>query len=224
MKTYTLHVSLPGFGRLWRKIEMRADQTLADLHGAIQDAFEFDFDHMYSFFMSGRAWDQDSEYCLPEGVDFSGPVLDDEENAGVGPSDIVREEAPQLPLSPEDLGMIEGILLDQRATEEQKLEHLLPWREQLVDHLQVVQDAVGPGNTLTTTLDDLDLEPRQEFLYLFDYGDEWRFKVRVHAINPDAPEGEYPRLVEAVGQAPEQYPSYDEDEDGDDSGQYAEDD
>ena len=224
MKNYTFHVSLPGSGRVWRKIEMRATQTLDDLHAAIQDAFEFDSDHLYSFFMSGRAWDQDSEYCLPEEVDFSGPVLAHGEKAGVGPSDIVREGAPQLPLSPEDLGTIEGIPLDQRATEEPKLERLLPWQEQLRDLLQGVQDAVGPGNTLTTTLDDLDLKLRQEFLYLFDYGDEWRFKVRVHAINPNAPEGEYPRLVEAVGQAPEQYPSFDEDEDGDDSGQDEEDD
>jgi hypothetical protein len=44
-------------------------------------------------------------------------------------------------------------------------------------------------------------------MYLFDYGDEWRFKVRVHAIDEDAPEDvEYPRIVQSVGEAPEQYP------------------
>ena len=58
MKTYTFHVSIPGFGRVWRKIEMEANQTLEDLHYAIQAAFEFDEDHLYSFFMSGRAWDE----------------------------------------------------------------------------------------------------------------------------------------------------------------------
>jgi hypothetical protein len=46
-------------------------------------------------------------------------------------------------------------------------------------------------------------------MYLFDYGDEWRFKVRVHAINPDAPAGDYPQTVESVGEAPEQYPRWD---------------
>ena len=66
----------------------------------------------------------------------------------------------------------------------------------------------GPGNVQTTTLEELNLEPKQEFMYLFDYGDEWRFKVRVHAINLDAPEGDYPRIVESVGEAPEQYPSW----------------
>jgi len=38
VKTYTLHVSLPGTGRVWRKIEIRADQTLENLHFAIQRA------------------------------------------------------------------------------------------------------------------------------------------------------------------------------------------
>jgi len=37
VKTYTFHVSLPGTGRVWRKIAMRADQTLEELHFAIQD-------------------------------------------------------------------------------------------------------------------------------------------------------------------------------------------
>jgi hypothetical protein len=59
------------------------------------------------------------------------------------------------------------------------------------------------------TIEDLDLEPKQEFMYLFDNGDEWRFKVRVHAVHPDAPEGDYPRIVESVGEAPEQYSSWD---------------
>ena len=67
MKTYIFHVSIPGFGRVWRKIEMEANQTLEELHYAIQAAFEFDDDHLYSFFMSGRAWDESTEYCLPEG-------------------------------------------------------------------------------------------------------------------------------------------------------------
>ena len=50
MKTYTFHVSIPGFGRVWRKIEMEANQTLEYLHLAIQDAFEFENDHLHSYF------------------------------------------------------------------------------------------------------------------------------------------------------------------------------
>jgi hypothetical protein len=53
----------------------------------------------------------------------------------------------------------------------------------------------------------------KEFLYLFDYGDEWRFKVRVHAVDEDAdPAIEYPRIVELVGQAPPQYAEWDDED------------
>ncbi len=80
MKTYTFHVSLPGISKLWRKVEVASDQTLADLHDAIQRAFDFDSDHLYSFFMSGKAWDRDSEYCLPEGLDPWGDAMSMEED------------------------------------------------------------------------------------------------------------------------------------------------
>jgi hypothetical protein len=79
MKTTTFHVSLPHTGRVWRKIEMRADQTLEDLHFAIQRAYRWDADHLYSFFMSGQAWDETTEYRLPEGYTPWGEPDDDEE-------------------------------------------------------------------------------------------------------------------------------------------------
>ncbi len=64
------------------------------------------------------------------------------------------------------------------------------------------------GDVRTTTLAALQLSKGQQFLYLFDYGDEWQFKVKVHAINEDAdPTAQYPRVVESVGDAPEQYPA-----------------
>lgn len=48
-------------------------------------------------------------------------------------------------------------------------------------------------------------------MYLFDFGDEHRFKVRVHDINEQAnPAVDYPRLVEVVGDSPPQYGYWDE--------------
>jgi len=80
------------------------------------------------------------------------------------------------------------------------------WEEFLAE-----EAASRPGNVQTTTMEDLDLQPRQEFMYLFDYGDEWRFKVRVHALNKNAnPQAEYPRIVESVGKAPPQYHTWSE--------------
>lgn len=66
MKTYTFHVYLSDDQTVWRQIEMAANQTLHALHLAILDAFGFDQLHPYSFFMSGEAWDEESEYTLPE--------------------------------------------------------------------------------------------------------------------------------------------------------------
>ncbi len=49
-----------------RTVELRADQTLHDLHGAIQDAFELDDDHAYAFFLNNRAWDRTFQYGGPD--------------------------------------------------------------------------------------------------------------------------------------------------------------
>ncbi len=50
---------------VWRTIEMAGHQTLDDLHRAIQVAVSFDNDHLYSFYMSNRAWDKRSQYSDP---------------------------------------------------------------------------------------------------------------------------------------------------------------
>jgi len=52
---------------------------------------------------------------------------------------------------------------------------------------------------------DLNMRMKQRFLYLFDYGDEHRFEVQLVGINPDAPKGKYPRVVERHGKNPRQY-------------------
>lgn len=67
MRTFIFKVKLRHDRRIWRKIEVLGGQTLHDLHGAIQEAYGFDDDHLYSYFMSGRAWDlSDHEYFHPD--------------------------------------------------------------------------------------------------------------------------------------------------------------
>ncbi|MBU0490255.1 MAG: plasmid pRiA4b ORF-3 family protein [Chloroflexi bacterium] len=199
MKTYTFHVSLPGTGRVWRKIELEAEQTLEDLHFAIQNAYDWDSDHLYSFFMSGKAWDGSTEYCLPEGSTPWGEPIEDNEDEEDWPEPTPEERE-------QNLRMLFG---DQMSLEEMEAEMKAFW-----EYVAAQEAERGPGNVQTTTLGELKLKPGQEFMYLFDYGDEWRFKVRVHATasRPDAPAGEYPRLVESVGESPEQYPSWDDEE------------
>ena len=48
-------------------------------------------------------------------------------------------------------------------------------------------------------------------LFLFDYGDEWRFRVSLKETGTKQPKVRYPRVVTIRGNAPPQYPDPDED-------------
>jgi len=62
---YTLEVRLRGDEAV-RTIDALAGNTLSDLHYAIQDAFGWDADHLYSFYMNGVSYDERYEIGLPE--------------------------------------------------------------------------------------------------------------------------------------------------------------
>ena len=46
-------------------------------------------------------------------------------------------------------------------------------------------------------------------LFLFDYGDEWRFRVTLTKMEKKVAKVRYPRIVATRGEAPEQYPDPD---------------
>jgi len=251
MSTYTFHVSLPGHGRVWRKVELPTDATLEELHVAIQNAYQFGSDHLYSFFMSGNAWDSATEYALPEAAmtfsiagvgsakaddDGEGSAETDEMSAEDEPVEVptstearamfgelqtnpeLREKllqgmAAQLGLPPAMVQMIVGNLEDLfENASDQEVESILS----MTANSPKAKPMAAPGtvgDVRTTTLSSLNLQRGQKFLYLFDYGDEWRFNVKVHAINEEADTAlTYPRIVESVGEAPQQYPDWDEEE------------
>jgi hypothetical protein len=133
--TYSFKVTYQRKPSVWQVIEISEDQSLDDLHYAILSGVDFDTDHLYSFFMSGQAWDRGTEYAAPHAE---------------------RRSAARVKIG------------------------------------------------------DLRLRMKQKFLYLFDYGDEHRFEVQLVDINPEAPKGRYPRLVESHGKVPPQYPGWDE--------------
>ncbi len=149
---YTFRVRLPGAGArrgqgVWRELELAANQTLADLGEAIPLVFGFTDEHLWSFFLSGKAWDRTTEYALQPTAGLFG-------------------EAP-----PPAAGRT-------------------PLRE------VPFPGAAGRG----------------EFLYLFDYGDEWRFRVKLVRVTPTLTPGErYPRLVATHGDAPPQYEAFEDD-------------
>lgn len=72
------------------------------------------------------------------------------------------------------------------------------------------------SSRLTTDyrLRDFGLEKGSKFLYIFDFGDEWRFNIKVLRIEEE--EIKKPILIKSVGDSPEQYQYDDEYEEYDD--------
>lgn len=66
-------------------------------------------------------------------------------------------------------------------------------------------------NDTRVPLAHLQLKRNAKLAYLFDYGDEWRLRLRVVDTWP-ADDACYPMLVDALGAPPPQYPELDEDD------------
>jgi hypothetical protein len=63
---YVLKADLVGFSRVNRTIAVRSDQTLVEVHLALQAAFDWDDDHLYSFWLDGKFWSRGGdEYTHP---------------------------------------------------------------------------------------------------------------------------------------------------------------
>ena len=60
-------------------------------------------------------------------------------------------------------------------------------------------------NTADVKLKDLGLKPRQKFIYIFDFGDDHRFKIRVKGFGEVERGVKYPWILESKGKAPRQY-------------------
>lgn len=75
---------------------------------------------------------------------------------------------------------------------------------------------IEPGDHLTKkyTLKKLQLEKGQKFMYLFDLGDEWTFQCKV--LRELDEKTDIPGVIRSVGEAPEQYPDWEESEDDED--------
>jgi hypothetical protein len=64
----------------------------------------------------------------------------------------------------------------------------------------------------TTRVADAFPQVGQTMMFLFDYGDHWRFTVEVIGFGKTAPRTRYPRVLRKVGTPPVQYGSWDEDD------------
>jgi hypothetical protein len=60
--TYTFLVRSLSFRDVSRTVELRGDQTLADLQGVMEAEFDLDDEHLWAFYLSGEFYDRDSEF------------------------------------------------------------------------------------------------------------------------------------------------------------------
>jgi hypothetical protein len=63
-----------------------------------------------------------------------------------------------------------------------------------------------PPWTDDVRIGDLPLEPGQSMTLVYDFGDNWKFDVRLECIEPAGAKVKVPKILESHGRAPEQYP------------------
>jgi hypothetical protein len=263
-----------------REIEIAANNTLGDLGFAILDAYNFGSDHLWSFFLSGKAWDKTTEYAyhagdwdddedddiedvvdlFPEGSEMRklAQLAEDPafEATEALPAEIDRaklqaemvamlnEAAAEAPaedraLIAEFARLIESDPNADPAKMSEALQRYLfgDWQpddegetsdsESALAAALFSPDLAGLGLPFLSDFDEApDVDDilirdlpypsktgKKEFLFIFDYGDEWEFGVKLlDAKGKLTPNAEYPRLTASRGDAPPQYPPWDEDD------------
>jgi hypothetical protein len=71
-------------------------------------------------------------------------------------------------------------------------------------------EPTGAESVKKTKISEVWKNPGDKMLFLFDYGDNWLFIVELIGFGAAEQKTKYPRIVEKIGKAPEQYSDYDE--------------
>jgi hypothetical protein len=58
---------------------------------------------------------------------------------------------------------------------------------------------------------DLPLTKGSRLMYLFDFGEQWEFDIKLERIDPPNPDLKQPKITACYGEPPEQYPTWEED-------------
>lgn len=77
-------------------------------------------------------------------------------------------------------------------------------------------EATGTQSVETTRIGDAFREVGQAMTFLFDYGDEWLFRVEFSGLGTKTAKARYPRVLAKAGPSPEQYPGPDDDDEEED--------
>lgn len=135
---YTLKIYPKGLGReVYRVLEIDGKESLDTLCSLILATFDFDWDHLYEFCMSGKIYDRfGTRYVCTDDIDGDGPT--------------------------------------------------------------------------SITLDEIGLYKGQNFLFHYDFGDDWQFMIHVNKIEKCDEPTKW-KYIKRVGDVM-QYPSYDDEE------------
>ena len=71
-------------------------------------------------------------------------------------------------------------------------------------------EPTGAESVKKTKISDVWKNIGDKIMFLFDYGDDWRFVVELSGFGEKQQKTKYPRIIKSIGNAPEQYPEIDE--------------
>src|SRR6266446_3500861 len=85
-----------------------------------------------------------------------------------------------------------------------------PVKYELFADMDDIGEESDAGSVKRTRIPEAFPEIGHKMTFLFDYGDNWEFKVELIGENTKERGAKYPRVVKKVGTAPEQYPREEE--------------
>jgi Plasmid pRiA4b ORF-3-like protein len=94
-----------------------------------------------------------------------------------------------------------------RTPSDEELGGLMDDFEPVPGGLQVDEGTLGVKGTPILSVFSSE---RPKWCYLFDYGDDWTFEVAFLRLEGREARARYPKVLESKGQAPEQYPDWDD--------------
>jgi hypothetical protein len=111
------------------------------------------------------------------------------------------------------LDQLSDLILDSVGFDRDHLDMFI-YKDQLGRQREVMHPyGDGESSTAEVTVGELPIEVGGTMKYVFDFGDWWEFTVQLEQFEPmDLGEEAYGELLESHGEAPEQYPSWDEDD------------
>ncbi len=240
----------------WRTVELTSQQTLRDLHVAIQEALDWEPDNDMAFFVGENPLEDGDQFTLDDSWDDEDDEEDDwddededdededdededDEDDEEDELDAMLAELPPLDLggaarpesmedalalmesNPEVRAQVRQMLIEQMGVPGFMADMMLGSLRSLMEMLPEEMlagltggDGPEAKDASTATLEALELAPGQRMLYMFG-DDDWRFDVRVEAINEEAEDDAfYPLILDGDGPAPQQYFDDEEDDDG----------